>query len=202
MPRKIVFFAVLIGITLLFSVRLFYIQILNEDYAARAERNATASEKLYAPRGYVYDRDGRLMIGNSPTYDLMVSPYLVKNLDTAGFAKLLDISTEEVKERLNKAKKYSYFRSSMFMKMLPKALYTSISTELKQYPGFFAQKRILRNYPEPGAANVVGFIGEVNTEFIRENDGYSLRGIWLEKVELTKATRTTSRANTGSDSTS
>ena len=173
MPRKLVFFVVLIGITLLFSVRLFYIQILNDDYAARAERNATASEKLYAPRGYVYDRDGRLMVGNSPTYDLMVSPYLVKELDTTSFASLLNISTEEVKDRLTKAKKYSYFRSSMFMKMLPKSLYTSISTELKQFPGFFAQKRILRNYPEPGAANVVGFIGEVNTEFILDNPGYS-----------------------------
>ena len=75
MLRKGLFFVVLILVTLLLCVRLFYVQILNDDYAARAERNATASEKLYAPRGYVYDRNGELMIGNSPAYDLVVSLY-------------------------------------------------------------------------------------------------------------------------------
>jgi penicillin-binding protein 2 len=138
MLRKGLFFVVLILVTLLLCVRLFYIQILNDDYAARAERNATASEKLYAPRGYVYDRHGELMIGNSPAYDLMVSPYLISNLDTIGLSELIEISPEKIRESLEKAKKYSYFRSSMFMKMLPKEHYAKINTELRKFPGFFA----------------------------------------------------------------
>ena len=173
MLRKGLFFVVLILVTLLLCVRLFYVQILNDDYAARAERNATASEKLYAPRGYVYDRHGELMIGNSPAYDLMVSPYLISNLDTIGLSELIEISPEKIRESLEKAKKYSYFRSSMFMKMLPKEHYAKINTELRKFPGFFAQKRILRNYPSTAGANVVGFIGEVNTEFINANKEYS-----------------------------
>lgn len=173
MQRKPIFYGALIATTLLFCVRLFYVQIINEDYAGKAERNATASEKLYAPRGYVYDRNDKLLIGNSPTYDLMVSPYLVKDLDTSALAELLDITAEEIKTKLVKAKKYSYYRSSMFMKMLPKEFYAKINTELAKYPGFHSQKRILRYYPNPGAANVVGFIGEVNTDFIRANPEYS-----------------------------
>lgn len=173
MQRKPIFYGALIATTLLFCVRLFYVQIINEDYAGKAERNATASEKLYAPRGYVYDRNGKLLIGNSPTYDLLVSPYLVKDLDTAALAELLDITTEDIKTKLIKAKKYSYYRSSMFMKMLPKEFYAKINTELAKYPGFHPQKRILRYYPNKGAANVVGYIGEVNTDFIRANPGYS-----------------------------
>ncbi|MEK9998423.1 MAG: penicillin-binding protein 2, partial [Cryomorphaceae bacterium] len=82
MQHKAAFYSVIVLITLIFSVRLFNIQIMNDEYAARAERNATQAEKLYAPRGYIYDRNGQLMVGNSPTYDLMVSPYLVKDLDT------------------------------------------------------------------------------------------------------------------------
>ena len=173
MLRKGLFFVVLILITLLLCVRLFYVQILNDDYAARAERNATASEKLYAPRGYVYDRHGELMIGNSPAYDLMVSPYLISDLDTIGLSELIEISPKKIRESLEKAKKYSYFRSSMFMKMLPKEHYTKINTELRKFPGFFAQKRILRNYPSTAGANVVGFIGEVNTEYINAHTEYS-----------------------------
>lgn len=174
MQHKAAFYSVIILLTLIFSVRLFHIQIMNDEYAARAERNATQAEKLYAPRGYIYDRNGELMVGNSPTYDLMVSPYLVKDLDTAQLAMLLNLKVVDIKKRLVKAKKYSYFRSSMFMKMLPKEHFARINTELNKFAGFYPQKRILRNYPKPGAANVVGFIGEVNTEFIREHEGYSM----------------------------
>ena len=70
MPRSSAFYLGLTLVGLLFLYRLFQVQVINDDYAARAERNATAGEKLYAPRGYVYDRDGRLLIGNSPAYDL------------------------------------------------------------------------------------------------------------------------------------
>lgn len=174
MQHKAAFYSVIVLITLIFIVRLFNIQIMNDEYAARAERNATQTEKLYAPRGYIYDRNGQLMVGNSPTYDLMVSPYLVKDLDTVQLGRLLDLEVVDIKKRLEKAKKYSYFRSSMFMKMLPKEHYARINTELKKFAGFYPQKRILRNYPKPGAANVVGFIGEVNTDFIRKNEGYSM----------------------------
>ena len=173
MPRSFSFYITLIVVTLIFLARLFSVQILNDDYAARAERNATAAEKLYAPRGYVYDRNGALMIGNSPAYDIMVSPYLVKDLDTAAFGELVGLTVVEIKEKLTKAKRYSYYRSSMFLKMLSKKEFTQISAELGNYSGFHAQKRILRHYPMTGAANVVGFIGEVNTDFIRSNPGYT-----------------------------
>jgi len=89
MRRNSAFYLGLILILLVFLVRLFQVQILNDDYAARAERNATAAEKLYAPRGYIYDRNGELMVGNSPAYDLMVSPYLIKELDTVALSNLL-----------------------------------------------------------------------------------------------------------------
>ncbi|MEC8457924.1 MAG: penicillin-binding protein 2 [Bacteroidota bacterium] len=173
MQHKAVFFSVILAVALVFSARLYNIQIQNDEYAARAERNATQAEKLYASRGYIYDRNKELLVGNSPTYDLMVSPYLVKNLDTVKLAKLLNLTTDDVSNRLIKAKKYSDFRSSMFMKMLPKEMYAMINTELQKFAGFYSQKRILRNYPKGAAANVVGFIGEVNTEFINANEGYS-----------------------------
>lgn len=174
MRRNNAFYLGLILILLVFLVRLFQVQILNDDYAARAERNATAAEKLYAPRGYIYDRNGALMVGNSPAYDLMVSPYLIKELDTIALSNLLGLDVVDIKERLLAAKRYSHFRSSMFMKMLSKEEYTKINSELKRFAGFHVQKRILRYYPEKGGANVVGFIGEVNTDYIRSHPEYSM----------------------------
>jgi len=174
MGRSNLFYISIVLALFVFLVRLFQVQILNDDYAARAERNATTAEKLYAPRGYVYDRNGELLIGNAPVYDLMVSPYLISNLDTVDFAELIGLEVEDIKERLIDAKRYSHFRSSMFMKMLSKEEFTKINSELRRFSGFHVQKRILRYYPNNGAANVVGFIGEVNTEFIQANPGYSI----------------------------
>ena len=158
MRKNNVFYLGLILILLVFLVRIFQVQILNDDYAARAERNATAAEKLYAPRGYIYDRNGKLMVGNSPAYDLMVSPYLIEELDTFALSNLLGLEVAEIKERLLAAKRYSHFRSSMFMKMLSKKEYTKINSELKRFAGFHVQKRILRYYPKKGGANVVGIV--------------------------------------------
>ncbi|MEY2969843.1 MAG: hypothetical protein RLZZ599_216 [Bacteroidota bacterium] len=173
--RRSSWYFVGIGLILfVFLIRLFQIQILNDDYAARAERNATTAEKLYAPRGYIYDRNGVLMVGNSPAYDLLVAPYQIKDLDTAALGDLLQLSKEDIKERILEAKNYSYFRSSMFLKMLSKEEYAKIKAELSSFSGFHVQKRILRNYTMHGAGNVVGFIGEVNTEFIQENPSYSM----------------------------
>jgi penicillin-binding protein 2 len=196
MPRSIAFYLGLILVGLLFLYRLFQVQVINDDYAARAERNATAAEKLYAPRGYVYDRDGRLLVGNSPAYDLMVSPYLIKDLDTAALGRLLDLEVSEIREQLEKAKNYSYFRSSMFMKMLSKSTYTQIKSELKAFPGFYASKRILRNYPHRNGANVVGFIGEVNTDFIRANPSYS-QGDLVGKSGIDKSYETVLKGTHG-----
>ena len=174
MGRSNLFYISIVLALFVFLVRLFQVQILNDDYAARAERNATTAEKLYAPRGYVYDRNGELLVGNAPVYDLMVSPYLIGNLDTVDFADLIGLEVEDIKERLIDAKRYSHFRSSMFMKMLSKEEFTKINSELRRFSGFHVQKRILRYYPNNGAANVVGFIGEVNTEYIQANPGYSM----------------------------
>lgn len=157
-----------------FSGRLLQIQVLDHSYSTRAERNATAAEKLYATRGYIFDRNGKLMVGNDATYDLMVRPYQVNSFDTTALGQLLDLSNVEIKERLNKAKSYSYYRASMFYKMMPKEHYAKIRTELSAFGGFFTQKRNLRNYTMNGAANVVGFIGEVSTEYIESHPAYSL----------------------------
>ena len=120
MQHRTVFFLGISAIALIFAIRLFNIQIINEEYAARAERNATQAEKLYAPRGYIYDRNGTLMVGNSPTYDLMVSPYLIDDLDTSSLAALLDLTNKKIKMGLNKPNSYAYYRSTMFIKLIPK----------------------------------------------------------------------------------
>ncbi len=173
MERKYLFYAFFIFIGLAFTSRLFYIQIVDTSYKLSAESNATRELKLYAPRGYIYDRNGKLLVANQVAYDLMVIPQQIENLDTASFAKLLGIAPEEVDKQLKKAKRHSYYKPSIFLKQLSKEDYVSVQEALHLYRGFYPQKRILREYPYNGAANVVGFIGEANDRFLAKHPTYS-----------------------------
>lgn len=174
MNRSIPLYIGVVLIVLVFTARLFYIQVMDEQYKAKSDRNATGEEKLYAPRGYIYDRNGKILVGNEVAYDLLVSPYLIEDLDTTALGNLLGMDNAAVKKQLTKAKKYSYFRQSIFLELIPKETFAQIKHHLYRYPFLSVQKRILRNYPHQNAANVVGFIGEVNTEFIRANPWYSM----------------------------
>ncbi len=174
MGKQWSFYLAIISVLFLLGGRLIQVQLIDKSYKEFAERNATTMDKVYAPRGYIYDRNGTLMVGNGAAYDIMGRPYQVQKLDTAALAQLLDIHRDEIKERLEKAKNYSHYRASVFYKMMPKERFAQIRTELSSFSGFFLQKRVLRNYPMTGAANVVGFIGEVTTGYIEEHPEYSM----------------------------
>lgn len=174
MGKQWSFYLAIIAVLFLLGGRLIHVQLLDKSYKEFAERNATTVDKVYAPRGYIYDRSGALMVGNSTAYDIMVRPYQVRDLDTVALGELLELDVEEIKDRLIKAKAYSHYRASNFFKMMSKERFTQIRTELSSFSGFFLQRRVLRNYPMTGAANVVGFIGEVTTGYIQEHPEYSM----------------------------
>lgn len=174
MRRDLLFYVLFSVLGLIFMGRLFSIQVLDTKYRLSAENNAKREVKIYPPRGYIYDRNGTLLVANQVAYDLMVIPLQVESIDTALLCSLLDVDTTFIKNRMARAINYSRYQPSIFLGMMSDERYARIQEELYKFPGFFTQKRLLRDYPIPGAANVVGFIGEVNERFIQDNPGYSM----------------------------
>ena len=172
MERKFLFYFFFIFIGLSFIARLFYIQIVDKSYQLSAESNASRKIKLYAPRGYIYDRNGKLLVANQVAYDLLVIPQQISDLDTNTLAQLFDLSVEEVTKRILKAKHYSTYKPSIFLKQISKEDFIRVQERLYEFNGFYTQKRILRDYPYKGAANVVGFIGEANDRFLKSHPNY------------------------------
>ena len=80
--RSRLFLTLLIGLTLVFIARLFYIQIIDPKYTLDAANNAQRIQKVFAPRGIIYDRDSILLATNQAAYDIEVTPSLISNLDT------------------------------------------------------------------------------------------------------------------------
>lgn len=174
MKRQVLFYVMFGLLGLIFIGRLFSIQVLDPTYTLSAENNAKREVKLYPPRGFIYDRNGTLLAANQVGYDLMVVPRQVEPFDTALLCHLLDVDTNYIITQLTKARRYSPYQPSVFYGMMSNERYARIQEELYKFVGFYTQKRVLRDYPVEGAANVVGFIGEVNERFIRENPGYSM----------------------------
>ena len=186
MNRQYLFYFFFIATGIIFLLRLFQIQVMDDNYKIAAENNATRKLRQYAPRGYIYDRNGKLLVANQIAYDLMVVPRQVKDLDTLGLCALLNITREDFEERLHKAKVYSTYKPTLFFKMISRQRFAQIQEQLHKYQGFYPQKRLLRNYPYYTAANVVGYIGEVTPAFIKSNPEYQM-GDLIGKAGIDKS---------------
>lgn len=162
---------IIVGI--IFIGRLFYLQVLNNPYKISPLNNASIKRVYdYPERGYIYDRNGELLVANQQSYDLMIIPREVKSMDTLEFCSLLNIDKNTFIKNFNKAKKYSTRLPSTFISHVSKNDYAYLQEKLHKYKGFYIQKRSIREYPLKTAANVVGYISEVNQNQIKENSYY------------------------------
>ncbi|MEO9868977.1 penicillin-binding transpeptidase domain-containing protein [Ekhidna sp.] len=181
--RGLILFTVII-----FASRLFYIQILEEDYKVAAENNVVQKIVQYPFRGLVYDSNDSLVIYNSPVYDLMVVPKEAEILDTTTFCSLLEIEREDLIKRLKKAKNYSSILASKFVEQISDDLFAKLQDQLINYPGFYVLPRTVRSYNTKSLANVVGYVGEVSGNFInRDTSNYYKPGDYIGIGGIEKA---------------
>ncbi|SNS48207.1 penicillin-binding protein 2 [Ekhidna lutea] len=165
---------------IIFAARLFYIQILEEDYKVAAENNVVQKIVQYPFRGLVYDSNDSLVIYNSPVYDLMIVPKEAEIGDTTAFCDLLEIEKEQLKEKLNKAKNYSSILASKLIEQISEDLFAKLQDQLINYPGFYVLPRTIRSYNTESLANVVGYVGEVSSrELNRDTTNYYRSGDYI-----------------------
>ncbi|NNE30912.1 MAG: penicillin-binding protein 2 [Winogradskyella sp.] len=189
--------AILVG--LVFIARLFYLQVYSGSTYDLFEDSAILKEYTYPKRGYVYDRNGKLLVANQPSYDVMVIPREVKPLDSTDlheFCKLLNITPEAYQRKLTRATNYSPRLPSPFVPQLSKSDYAVLQEKMRKYEGFYIQKRSLRSYQTTIGANVLGDIGEVNRSIIRKQPYYKL-GDLIGKQGVEKTYETTLRGVKG-----
>ena len=171
---------------LIFIIRLMVLQLFSSEYRELAEIQALRHRTQYPARGLVYDRNGKLLVYNEIVYDLMVIPRMVKGLDTAYFCRQVGITHEDFEARMDKAKKYSHYAPSLFMKQITKAEYACWQNKLHCFDGFYVQQRTLRVYDRPIAAHVLGYVGEVNENDLKNNSYYK-RGDYIGRSGLEKS---------------
>ncbi len=162
-------------IAAIYVCRLFGLQIQDDKYKDYADNNAFLRKTVYPSRGMIYDRNDSLVVFNQPAYDVMMIPRDVHDFDTADFCRTLSITPEEFRDRLATMKKsasYSAYTPQTLITHLSAKDYGKLQEKLYRYPGFFIQKRILREYNYNAAANVLGNIREVSERDIKRDPYY------------------------------
>jgi len=184
--RKLIIAGIMLGIGAIFILRLFSIQITNKTYKQFATRNVLRYITTFPARGLIYDRKGELMVYNKAAYDLMIIPREVKSFDTTELCNIVQLDRVELRDAIKKAKQYSRYKPSIVVGQISPDIYAPLQEKLYKYPGFFVQSRTLREYPSKSAAQVLGYVGEVNQRII-DNDHYYLSGDYIGVSGIEKA---------------
>ena len=175
MPRKSLLYFLILFVGLVYISRLFFLQVLDTKYQQNPLNNSAVTVKFaYPDRGFIYDRNGKLLVANQASYDVMIIPKDVEPLDTLEFCGLLKITKEDFLKRYYKTKNYSPRIPSIFLGQLSKEDFAYLQEKMYKFKGFYIQKRFLRQYPEKTSANVLGYISEVNEGLIKTNKYYQL----------------------------
>ncbi|MBQ5971292.1 MAG: penicillin-binding protein 2 [Prevotella sp.] len=177
--RRLVIGGLATVIVVVYIVRLFTLQLLSDDYKKNADSNAFLKKIEYPSRGVIRDRNGTLLVYNQPSYDVMVIMNEAKDkIDTLDFCNTLGITKEYFEKRMEEIKDrrknpgYSRFTQQLFITQLSDKDYSIFREKMFRFPGFYIQKRSIRQYEYPNAAHILGDVAEASKGDIEQDDYY------------------------------
>lgn len=199
--RKYVLGAVVIVVLLVYVAQLFNLQILSDEYKDKADSNAFYKKTLYPARGLMYDRKGRLLVYNQPAYDITFIPREIRKVDTLDLCNTLGITVDDFNDRMKRLRRsrgYSSYTEQVFMSRLSADEFAKFQEKMYRFPGFYVQKRSIRQYAYGAAGALFGDIGEVSQKKI-DSDPYYTRGDYIGTQGLEASYESVLRGKKGTE---
>jgi penicillin-binding protein 2 len=169
---------IIIGVVITIIIgQLVSLQIFSNKYKLAADNNAIFRRIIYPDRGIIYDRKKRALLENTISYDLVVIPNEARGVDTTALCEILKIDKEEYNKRMiDVIVKNTRVKVGVFEPFLSPELYAQLTENLYRFPGFSLSERSIRNYPYNTAAHVLGYVAEVDVNFLQKHDtdGYEM----------------------------
>ena len=180
--------------------RIFYIQIVDDRYKIDASNNSMVYDIIYPTRGVIYDRNGKIIVGNKVAYDILVTPKEVKEFDTLLLAGVLDVKPDFIRGKMaeyRKNRRRIGYQSVIMMKQLSSEKYMKFSEIQYKFPGFKGQVRSIRDYPFNAGGNLLGYVSEVDQAYLDRHPGEYRSGDYAGKTGLEAARETDLRGEKG-----
>ena len=200
--RKYIMAGAVIVVLAVYIIQLFNLQINNDEYKSKADSNAFYKKTIYPARGLMYDRNGKLVVYNQPSYDITFVPREIKGIDTLELCKALDITLDDFEARIKKIKDkrhnpgYSQYTEQELMTQLSGEEFAKFQEKMFRFPGFYVRKRSIRQYNYKAAGVLLGDIGEVSQKRI-DKDPYYRRGDYIGTQGLEASYEEVLRGNKG-----
>ena len=170
--------------------KIFYIQIIDDRYKIDASNNSMVYDIIYPTRGVIYDRNGKIIVGNKVAYDILVTPKEVTEFDTLLLASVLEVEPDFIKSKMaeyRKNRRRIGYQSVIMMKQLSAEKYMKFSEIQYKFPGFRGQVRSSRDYPFNAGGNLLGYVSEVDQAYISRHPGEYRPGDYAGKTGLEAA---------------
>ena len=183
----------LIGLVVVAAIilaKLFYIQIINDKYKINASNNSMVYDIIYPTRGIIYDRNGKIIVGNKVAYDILVTPREVQQFDTLMLASVLEVSPDLIRTKMaeyEKNKRKIGYQSMVMLKQVKPETYMKFAELQYNFPGFKGQARSIRYYPVNAGGNLLGYVSEVDQDYIDKHPGEYRPGDYAGKTGIEAA---------------
>ena len=172
---------VLVGV--IFLIKLFFIQVIDSRYKQLADSNAILPEVDYPVRGLIKDRNGKLIVYNTPEFDLNIIHKEVKNFDSAKFCAVFSKTPQELRllfKELKARREYSRVKPTVFLTKLSTLDFAKIQDNIDEFPGFYIQARSTRAYTAKAGANAIGYVSEISKgQLDRDKTGIYRQGDYI-----------------------
>lgn len=161
-----------IAVGIIFLIKLFFMQVIDRRYEALANSNAILKEIDPPVRGLIKDRNGKLLVFNTPEFDLDIIRKEVKVLDSAKFCDVFDMTIEELRKTFKELKakrEYSPVKPTIFLKQLSNLDFAKIQDRIDEFEGFYIKPRSTRAYTTKAMANQLGYVSEISKGQLESN---------------------------------
>ena len=170
--------------------KLFSIQIVHDEYKISSDNNSMVYETIYPTRGIIYDRNGEILVGNKTAYDIIVTPREVKAFDTLALANALDVDVQFIRDRMAYYHKYRStigYQSQTMIKQVAPQTYMRFAEIQYKFPGFKGQLRSIRDYPIDAGGNLLGYVSEVDADYLKQHPGEYKSGDYIGRTGIEAA---------------
>ncbi|MEC5158454.1 penicillin-binding transpeptidase domain-containing protein [Chryseobacterium sp. MP_3.2] len=193
--------AILSLIAIIFIARLAYLQLFTDRYALNAANTSIKTEYIIPQRGVIFDRNGKIMVGNQPSYEISFTQALMKpDFDTLDFCNLVRMNPRDFTARIEAIKKEKYYSKltpMTFLKNLSREEIARIQEIIFKYPAFSIVSRPQRQYEVSTSGNLLGYTNEVNEREIKKDSLYYLPGDFIGKTGVEKSYENVLRGTKG-----
>jgi penicillin-binding protein 2 len=169
--RRIVLLVIVLSIGIIFAIRLFYVQILDDKWKDESIKISETNLVIEPERGIIFDRNGKLLAANKVNFELRLTPNKIRDFDTTQLCELIHIPKDSLKRKINKLKRY-WRSKQVLIKTVPEKNLSKLTSVMYKYPGFELAEKSLRTYPESVAAHILGYVREVDGDIINKKPYY------------------------------